>query len=1172
MKNNTIGKVFPICMLTIALLLFPPGFFPAKAQEADVRLSLNIESESLGKAISIIEKQTHYLFTITSGEVDLNRKVTVKVKDASLDATLRELIRNSNLSYEIRGNNIILSPKSAPVFHTVTGRVTDQNGEPVIGAGVMVKGTTQGTVTDVDGAFSIPASRGQVLVLSSIGYTDKEVPVMSSQVNVELKADNELLDEVVVVGYGVQKKVNLTGSVSVVETDDLVGRSSSNTSNLLVGLVPNMNVTNDNGRPGDGSSINIRGVNSISSSAGPYVLVDGVEGDIDRINPNDIESISVLKDASSAAIYGAKAAFGVILITTKSGGDGETHVDYNGRFTFHSPTVSTDYETRGYYSAALADLFHETYQGVRFTNYNDEDYYELYIRRNDKTENPERPWVMEKDGKYKYYANMDWYNYFFNDARPTHEHNISVYGGTKKLSYRLSADYYHQDGVLRQGKGDEYTRYSMRARISSQINKWLKISNNTSYYLDKYPYYTRGNIKNLWGKTMIGGLASIPARNPDGSAIWIVDNYATSNNRLMSGYSVVAEHGKTYNEDDNNQFSTTFEVVLTPFEGFRITGDYTYTNSEYRAVNRSMPVPYSQYPGVMEMCYDLTDNLSETRKVSQFQTANIYANYDKTFAGDHNLSLTAGVFYNTRFKYDLSASRQDLLSEDLNDFNLAKSETMTLAGGRSRYINQGLFYRAAYNYKGRYLVEFNGRYDGSSRFPKGIRYGFFPSVSAGWRMSEEPWFSPAKKAISNLKIRASYGKLGNNEVSDYGYIQTIDSGASINYIFGGTNKATGASISAPNASDYSWEIVTSSDIGIDIAFLNNRLAFTGDAYIRDTDGMFMAMSDLPSVYGASAPKSNAASLRSKGWEITLEWKDRFMLGGKPFNYSIGASLADYVSHVRHYNNDNHTIGSPYTGQRLGEIWGYVVDGYFQSEEEIANYPVDQSYVNNMINVCVIDKGLHPGDLKFVDMDGDKVISPTLSAKNVRDQVVIGNSLPRFTHSIRLAATYAGFDLSLLFNGVGYQNWYPASNTGLFWGNYARPFQTYIPKDFVEKIWSEDNPDAYFPRPRGYVAFAGDGGARELASVNTKYLQNVAYFRLKNLTFGYSLPEKWIKKIHINKIRLYFSGENLFTLSPLESKYIDPAMAGATTTWKTGNTDCYGYPTARAYSFGLDITF
>ena len=332
----------------------------------------------------------------------------------------------------------------------------------------------------------------------------------------------------------------------------------------------------------------------------------------------------------------------------------------------------------------------------------------------------------------------------------------------------------------------------------------------------------------------------------------------------------------------------------------------------------------------------------------------------------------------------------------------------------------------------------------------------------------------------------------------------------------------------------------------------------------------MAMSDLPAVYGASAPKSNAASLRSKGWEFMIEWKDSFMLGGRPFNYSVGGSLADYVSHVRHYNNDNHTIGTPYTGQRLGEMWGYVVDGYFATDEEAANYAVDQSYVNSMINQCAIDKGVHAGDLKFVDMDGDGVISPTLSAKNVKDMVVIGNSLPRFTHTVRLSAQYAGFDLSLLFNGVGYQNWYPRGDTGLFWGNYARPFQTYIPGDFAEKIWTPENPDAYFPRPRGYVAF--NSGVRELNVVNTKYIQNVGYFRLKNLTFGYSLPKKWMDKIQIEKVRVYFSGENLFTVSPLESDYIDPAMAGATTTWKSGNTDCYGYPTARAYSFGLDITF
>ena len=323
---------------------------------------------------------------------------------------------------------LLLMPMEASAQNfTVSGTVTDDTGYPVIGAGVLVKGTTRGTITDVDGLYSIEAAEGEVLVFSSIGYVDQEATVGNSNViNVVLSTDNELLDEVVVVGYGVQKKVNLTGSVSVVDAEDIGGRSASSTSNLLVGVVPNMNVTNDNGRPGDGSSINIRGVNSISSSAGPYVLVDGVEGSIDRVNPNDIESISVLKDASSAAIYGAKAAFGVIIITTKQGQDGQAHVDYNGRFTFHSPAVRTDFETRGYYHAALIDKFFVQYQGSRFTNYDDEDYYQRWIRRNDKTEHPDRPWVVEKNGNYVYYANKDWFDYFFDNTSPTQEHNVSV--------------------------------------------------------------------------------------------------------------------------------------------------------------------------------------------------------------------------------------------------------------------------------------------------------------------------------------------------------------------------------------------------------------------------------------------------------------------------------------------------------------------------------------------------------------------------------------------------------------------------------------------------------------------------------------------------------------------------------------------------------------------------
>ena len=508
----------------------------------------------------------------------------------------------------------------------------------------------------------------------------------------------------------------------------------------------------------------------------------------------------------------------------------------------------------------------------------------------------------------------------------------------------------------------------------------------------------------------------------------------------------------------------------------------------------------------------------------------------------------------------------------MNDFNLAKGEEMNISGGKNRYALFGVFYRVNYDYKERYLFEASGRYDGSSRFAPGHRFGFFPSFSAGWRIDQEKFFTPARKYVSNMKLRLSYGMLGNQQVGYYDYIQTINSGSSIGYAFGDTNRATGATVSAPNASDLTWETVTNMNAGIDLGFFNNRLNLSADAYIRDTKGMLMASQDLPNVYGASSPKSNAASLRTKGWEIMLSWKDNLMLAGRPFNYYVSATLADYISHVTYYNNDNKTIGTPYTGQRLGEMWGYVVDGYFLTDEEAANYPVDQSYVNNMINICAKDPGLHAGDLKFVDMDGDGKINPTLSANDIRDQVVIGNSLPRYTYSLSFGGNWMGFDLSVMFQGVGYQNWYPAGETGMFWGPYTRPYQSFIPTDFMSNVWSESNPDAYFPRPRGYVALAGDGGPRELTVVNTKYLQNIGYLRLKSLVFGYSLPQKWMDKIRMEKIRIYFSGENLFTVSPLKSKYVDPTLAGSVNSWSNGNTNVNGYPLNKTFSFGVDITF
>lgn len=342
-----------------------------------------------------------------------------------------------------------------------------------------------------------------------------------------------------------------------------------------------------------------------------------------------------------------------------------------------------------------------------------------------------------------------------------------------------------------------------------------------------------------------------------------------------------------------------------------------------------------------------------------------------------------------------------------------------------------------------------------------------------------------------------------------------------------------------------------------------------DAYIRDTKDMLMAGKTLPGVYGASSPRMNVADLRTKGWEASVTWGDSFTLASKPFNYRIMAGIGDNTSKVTKYDNPNRTLTDPYEGQQLGEIWGYVVDGYFKTDEEARNYKVDQSFVNQMINASALDNGLHAGDLKFVDLDGNNKIEQTTSANDRKDMKVIGNSLPRYNYNFGISADWYGIDFSVLFQGIGKQNWYPGAETSMFWGPYSRPYASFIPSDFMSQVWSEENTNAYFPRPRGYVAL---GSNRELAVVNTKYLQNLAYCRLKNLSIGYTLPDKWLSKIGFEKIRVYFSGENLLTFTKLHSDYIDPEQASASNSWKTSKSDANIYPWAKTYSFGVDITF
>ena len=976
------------------------------------------------------------------------------------------------------------------------------------------------------------------------------------------------MDEAVVVGYGTQKKVNLTGAISTVEASELANRATSTLGHMLQGSVPGLNVTMSSGRPGNSPSVNIRGMNSINGGS-PLILIDGVEGSLDRVNPNDVESISVIKDASSSAVYGARASFGVILVTTKTGNntDGKAKLSYSGKFGFTAPTTSTDYETRGYYSVYVNDLFMYNFNGSKYSHYTDADMEQLWARRNDKVEDPSRPWVIidQRNGRdeYVYYANTDWYHYLFQDIKPTQTHNISFSGGNDRVKYYVSGSYYDEEGQFRENT-DKFTRIDFRSKISFDVTDWLNVSNNTSYFKSWYSYPGSSGVDTAFSLMTVHALASYPTRNPDGSSLYITSGSSSGN--VMDGLLTALDKGLHKNNDDRDQISTTTEVTVTPFKGLEIKGNFTYTFYDYRAYNRFVNTTYSTYPGVIEELTTgsrFTDKLQEISNTHTFMQTNVYATYSKTFAEKHNLKVMAGFNWETKRLKDIRSEGYYLLSETLNDLNLVGvdaegNKRMEVSGGQNEYAIAGVFARVNYDYKGKYLFEASGRYDGTSRFARASRWGFFPSASVGWKISEENFFSPVKDWFNYLKLRYSFGRLGNQQVGYYDYIREVNI-SDQTYLFGGSSLPIVANISAPVAGDLTWEVAQHQNVGVDMAFFNNRLAFTAEAYIRDTKDMLTDGIALPSVYGASSPKMNTADLRTSGYELSLSWKDMFMLAGRPFQYNVGFNFSDYTTVITKYDNPEYSFAMDYyEGMRVGDIWGYRTGGLFASDAEAAAYDVDQSSVNGGQK-----DGPLGGDLKFLDLDGNKIISiGANSVKDPGDREIIGNSEPRFNYGINLGFSWCNFDVSIFIQGIGRMDWYPPSNCMAFWGPYARPYASLIPKDFHTMYWTEDNPDAYYPRPRGYIAL---GDNRALTVANDRYLQNIGYCRLKNVTIGYSLPQKWMKKIKADGIRIYFTGENLAYLSGLKSDYIDPELA------MTGG-ELRVYPWQKTFIFGIDINF
>lgn len=947
---------------------------------------------------------------------------------------------------------------------TVSGKVLDALQEPLIGVSIVIDGTAQGSITDVDGAFElqIPAG-GATLNFSYVGYLTEKVKVKPGQKNivVYMQEDAIMLDEAVVIGYGTQKKVNLTGAVATVGSEKLENRATQSLANMLQGSVAGLNVTTSSGVPGSSPSINVRGTTSINS-ADPLVLIDGAVGELDRVNPNDVESISVIKDASAAAVYGARAAFGVILVTTKSGSaqDGKATVRYSGRLGWQAPTTTTDYETTGYWSVYTVNTFWRAKNGTNYVDYTDYDMQQLLARVNDKTENPDRPWVVEdtRNGRrqWVYYGNYDWWHMMYNDRRPTQQHSISLSGGTKDVKYLVSGAYDYQKGILNMNP-DIYRKYNLRSKIDFTINRYATLSNNTSFYGSQYTFQGNGSIDDTIGYSGRHALACFPMKNPDGS--WL---YSTPylNYKVGNGRHIMLGEGSHRNVNRTNDFSNTTRLVITPIKQLSLTGDFTYRLYQTRNTHRSNNLFYREYPDGPLLSYATgagLNKLSESVNTRNYYSANVFANYEDTFGEAHHVTGVVGFNYERMYLKNVSAAGQNLTSTSLDDLDLvgqnAEGEVLTeVGGGQSEYALAGFFGRVNYDYKGRYLFEASGRYDGTSRFAAGSRWGFFPSGSVGWRISEEPFFKPLSGYVDNLKLRASFGSLGNQNVSSYyTYMRLISVNDFAGFTFGeGSSMAKYATLGAPVASDLTWETSEQWDFGFDLTMLKNRLNITVDGYVRNTLNMLTDGVELPAVYGASVPDMNTADLQTKGYEVTMSWRDQFELAGRPLEYSLGFNVSNYKSYITKYDNKDKTFAKDYyEGMRIGEIWGFVTDGLFATDEEAQAYAkeVDLSYM-----VDGLTGGWKAGDVKFVDLDGDGMVD--IGSNNVADpgdRKVLGNSLPSLSYGINASVRWCGFDVSVFFQGTGNHYWYPHGHMMSFWGPFSYPYQTFLQKDFMDKV-------------------------------------------------------------------------------------------------------------------------
>lgn len=1090
-----------LSLILICLLAIATHANPAYAQRT--KISLDFENATLQEVIDEIEAKTEFRFIFSTKAVDTRRKVSIAIKGKRIDRILSLLFPEGKISYEIYDRKILLkknepektdrSSNTLPVEvvqQSVNGTVTDQDGVPLPGANIVEKGTTNGVTADFDGNFSMEvADENATLVVSYIGFATKEVDVNGqSAITIILEESAAGLEEVVVVGYGTQKKINLTGSVASISTEAIDSRPVTQVSNALSGQMAGVFAVQPSGQPGESSSIRIRGVGTMNN-AEPLVIVDGIEAEIDDINPGDIERIDVLKDASSAAIYGTRAANGVILVTTKRGTEGRTKISYNTYLGKQFITAFPDYLGSYEYGELLNTARINAGLEPAYTNSELQKF---------------------RDGSEPIlYPDTDWFDLLFNGSGLQQSNSVRATGGTEKARYMLSLGYLNQKGNI---QGNSFDRYNLRFNFDSRLTEKFTISLNTSLVREEERQpnsrYGRG-VEQIFEEAHRAP-PTVPVIAASGLYQSFLGNNPVAWAEGLSG---------TRNSFTNRAvISLTAELEL--LDGLKLKG---LAGLNHGFTDRKIHEKSYELEGFDHALNSIAVDLIRDDRI----TLQGFLNYEKSFR-EHNIKGLLGVSRES-YRYDQTgAFRQNFASNILTSISAGGTEGQRGTGsGFSRSIGS-YFGRINYNHQGKYLVEGSLRRDASSKFGEGNRWGWFPSVSIGWRMSEEAFMNKLS-FISNLKIFGSWGKLGNHNIDDFLFLSTI--GLDYGYVLDGS-VINGAAINSAENRNITWETATETNIGLDVSFFKNKLSILAEYYDRTTEDILTTI-PVPATFGLDPPTTNVGAMSNKGLEFMVTHNNNI---GEKFTYNLSLNLSLNKNNVEKWPVPTYGNTIREEGEAWNAFYGYEWNGYYQNEEELANLP------NTGTEVLL-------GDLKFkdqltVDTDGDGIPDETDGVINADDRVVLGNSFPGTTYGITLGANYGNFDFSMLLQGV-------SDVSGSISRNLIFPFINGGKANKAQlDYWTSENRNATFPRLRENSSSNND-------SFSSYFVRDASYTRLKNVQIGYTLPS--VKGL--SRARIYLSGDNLLTLTDYWKNF-DPESTGSTRS----------YPQVKTYTLGLQVNF